>query len=934
MPEYNTEKVKITDEAMHGWKKGKIDAIAQKTGIFTLDDETVRENIARAFMMVCGSTLEDTFDPGKINTSPSFGKKFAALLEKAAGVIEFNPNDDIRKSELITHISNDFFRKNPDAREDVIERAEFPETNADDYEEKKIAEWRRDEKWWAEDILAEMYYAAMKNVMETPYPDIDYSNEEEIRAFADSYQVILDMGKAFAENKETEKKVGKKTYENITVEIAENHEDFNALMEQLQINNMIREAVLDASVDPGKPFHKEKLEQALNGKMVLELYGKDLAGMSGSKAAEKHSLKELEEIKKLAKKLATEEYKPEQYQQIKDYLDGKPEGISPFYLKDGKVERNAAFDRQTPSFNLSKVPDTLSKASMFDQVFSKFKDHPSIQEDSAVKRIYIDGKNAYDMFKDKYYGTEQEIETQVKKEIVQAVMDAKKRVEFARINVTNDGQPKVTVVPVTADLSGFDEGKKWYEASVAKKAENLWKNDREQEKRRAEISKEVEDRQRTKMALAGYNNSFYNDILKKMNNIRREYINPEFLAAEQKLKDNPEIGQKWQYAGLPAKVFSEIVRNASDLGKDFHEIVNDERLNVLFPKDTPARDVLDEIIHAREKAEQIIAREERRAAKKLQVLEDSELQDMGIEQEKAEREEVRKHNIDRPQYNKGIKKLKQEIEERHNKNIEEGKNALETRNDEIVEDCREEMKDEIENILRRYRIERNPDQRTLSFPERFSMGINVEHHMMDAADIDQCFLGEDKHAYDAYAQVHVCNVKVMEAMIADMRKISPADPEKFRSDIRSIRSLMETVGISQDDMNQYGESLDGAQKKAFEQIRRWEKTVLNGNWDTVIPSAEGSADVKASVDRMLKMYQNAYYEKLGYEERIDPAFEGHAVDRIFNIYKDEPVKKQVDFGTLLKDGKTEPKVPESRAGHMENAKKAEKVNTASDLKKK
>lgn len=934
MPEYNTEKAKITDEAMHGWTKEKKNMMALKTGLFTFDDETVRENVARAFMMTCGRTLEDTFDPGKTKERIIFGKQFAVLLEKAAEFIRLNLNDDNLRSGMVTGISNDFFRKNPDAREIVGKRAEFPKTNDDDYDEKEIRKWRREEQRWAQRLLEEMYYTAMKNVMETPYPDIDYSNAEGIRTFADSYQVILDMGKAFAGNEKPEKTVYKEKYENITVQIAKRHQDINALMEQLKINNMIRSAVLDACVDPGKPFRKEKLEQALNGKMVLELYGKDLAGMSGSEAAKKHSLEELKGIKDLAQQIAKEEYKSEQYQQIKDYLEGKPEGISPFYLNGGKVVRNAAFDRRTPSFNFSKLPDTLLKADMFDQVFSEFKDHPSIQEDSAVKRIYIDGKNAYDMFKDKYHGTESMIEEQVKKEIVQAVMDAKKRVEFARIDITNNGQPKVTVVPVTADLSGFDEGKKWYESSVVKKAGNLWKNDREQGKRRTEISKEVEDRQRTKMALAGYDNSFYNNILKKMNDIRRGYINPEFLAAEQKLKDNPEIGQKWMYAGLPAKVFSEIVRNASDLGKDFHEIVSDERLNVLFPKDSPSRDVLDEIIHVREKAEQIITREERRAAKKLQVLEDRELQDIGIEQEKAEREEVRKHNIDRPQYNKGIKKLKQEIEERHNKNIEEGKNALETRNDKIVEDCREEMKDEIENILRKYRIERNPDQWTLSFPATFSMGINVEHHMMDAADIDHCFLGEDKHAYDAYAQVHVCNVKVMEAMIADMHKISPANPEKFRSDIRSIRSLMETVGISQDDMNQYGESLDGVQKESFEQIRRWEKTVLNGNWETVIASAEGSADVEASVDRMLKMYKNAYYEKLGYEERIDPAFEGHAVDRIFNIYKDEPVRTQVDFDALSKADKTKQKAPESRTKHKDNAKNAEKGKTASDLTKK
>lgn len=269
-------------------------------------------------------------------------------------------------------------------------------------------------------------------------------------------------------------------------------------------------------------------------------------------------------------------------------------------------------------------------------------------------------------------------------------MGTEHRVEIARMSLTRDGKPVVSVRPVKADLAVFDKDKKWYETSNVKKMEKLWKNDIGRAAREAEIIKDAGNRQSAKMISAIYKTPFYEGVLNKMNEVQKD-----------------------------------------------------------FTKD-----------HVRE------------------------------------------------------------------------------RNIAVMEAMTEKIRD------------------TLSYEN---------------------------------------------------------DPETFRNDIRSIRSLMETVGITQAEANKFGEDLIGEDRHSFYQVRTWEKNIVNGSWNAALPELPDNMDLKTCVEQMLKNYQNAFYEKMGYEDKLDPKFK----EQLSHTRSEMNVeKKAVTFDALLKAGATEFMTPEQKHRYL------------------
>lgn len=881
MAEYQWEDAKILSNSRWDnqpyveFSSSRYAEYGQQVHVKALDREPSRENIARAFLLACNRSLEYTFDTDDYGRSYGrwFGSAFSALLERAAGAATVDLD---QKTEEISHLISPFFAHNADAMEIVGERPTPPDfervkrreinamTGGLFLSSKKGFDWRDvaqnaedvnswflNDSAWAKRLFDEMYYTGMKKLMDYPYPEIDYSNHDQLNQYADQFHALGMMGADLVQGISDKEHIMEKR-------IAENHPDITELIDNLALNSKIRKAMSDVNLTIEDPIESKDLQAALEGRIILDIYGANLSGMSAEDASKFSSLSEANRVNAYVADFL-ENCKPEKYQQVKDYIEGKPNAVAPFYMKDGIRYMNAAFDNKIPNFDLPKMSVSASNAEKFDSVFAEFKDHPSLPSEAAVKRIYIDGKNAYDMFKNQYQGDENGYEDYVKEEIVRTLTGAKQRVEFLRMDMDRDGFPKATIVPVTANLSGLDAQKKWYEHSLVKQMNQLWSNDKERENRRSQLAKDAEERQRAKMLSAAYHSSFYNDTIDELNKIQIKYVDKKFAAAEQKMKENPETARKWMYSRVPAVAFSGIVRDLYDMNKNFDDIKADPRIDVFFPKTlgfekakNPAREILDQMIDVRKSVE------------------DSNT-----------------------------------VQKTHSEYSEE-------RLAHILNENREELEDSIRKILRTQNITIDPDRKMLQFGPDNRLGLNVEHGDMKMAEMDRLFLGEvdpdQVEAYDDYMKVRCCNTEIMEKISKnwDAKTTTPnrfgdespywkTNPEEFRNDLRSLRSLMEMIGINQEDLNRFGEALSEKEKESFEKIRNWEKDVLNGSFGRGIPVADGAVDVKHCADQMLKIYQDAYYEKLGYAERLDPSFQEQIRERIFP----ETAKKPLTYEDLV-----------------------------------
>lgn len=206
---------------------------------------------------------------------------------------------------------------------------------------------------------------------------------------------------------------------------------------------------------------------------------------------------------------------------VYDYLQGKSDSVAPVFVRNGKAFPSPSYAPTGANFNLREYQEDYKAgrlSGVFDQFMSRYPESPDSHSEPAVKRFYIDGKNAYDLFRRKYEKLESEtaIRACIKADIMKAVIDAKQRVEFVQIERQKDGMPKAVVQPVHADLTVLDENKKWYQSSRQKQAEKLWSQDSGSKARREALCREVEERQRGRLLASVSGNFLYRKVIEDM----------------------------------------------------------------------------------------------------------------------------------------------------------------------------------------------------------------------------------------------------------------------------------------------------------------------------------------------------------------------------------------------------------------------------------
>lgn len=853
MAEYKWDDAKFFEMLGSAWNDEKFNQLGVKNGIATMEREPSREKLARAFMMACGHSFEDTYDQSteKRMERFAFGKQFTALLETASG--SKSEISEQERAQMLADMGRKFLQANPSAQDRLNDRIRT----------EGVAYFG--DRQWAGWLLDEMYYAATAKMLEEPYPNIDFSDLEQVRQYADRVSAYAGLGIDVAQTN----RAGMKERMNAA------HRDYDQMVEVININNVLGKAIRGLSTSLSDPIRKEELTEALKGRMILDLYGKSLGGLSRKDAAEQHDFLEVMSVNNAAQDFVENAITPYQYPAVKNYIQGKPGSIAPFYMKDGERVKAAAYDKREPKLDIARLPGNITNAAAFDQLFAGFEENPVVHSEPIVNRIYIDGKNAYDLFKGKYQGNAQQIEECVKEDIVRTLMEGKNRVELARMDLDRNGMPKATVVPVKADLSSLDRGKKWYESSIAKKADKLWTSDSKRGERNAAIAKEAEERQRKVLLSRGYQSSFYTSVLNEMNAVRNQYKTPEFLAAEQKLKQDPEQAREWTIQRTAA-----MYQAAKDSAEILNKSMIDDQEYAKLVRDFTALSDLKMGMHRLNFVDSADGRYFKETVEMIHDICDPSKTIKDIRKDKERAANIPDDLLKlREGFDKTVSRLTDPVK------IEETRLDVQ---DEAVRRVKYRLKlfgQEVTNLLGR---EEQKQIISMADPERLKA-------------LDEQFLGKGGNAakeYAAFEQIRMCNVKVMEAMTGKMQAeiSSKQKPDDFRNDIRSIRSLMETVGISQTDMDAFGRTLKGEQKETFDRIRKWENTLLKGDATTEIRPAEGFASAKDTVNGMLKLYQNAFYDKLGYVNRMDAV----SVDRVAKQVR-ETTKKAVAYEGLVKD---------------------------------
>lgn len=512
MAGYNWRDALLLDD-MKEWSDQKYTDVSRATGIRALHRHDSRENIARACMLTCGYSLEETFE--KDSDRKAFGKEFTALLEVASGKAELeDPSNDRSFQEQARRGINRFFDANPEIEEKF--NREYGKNPAD-FNDKRMAQW----------TLEEMYYAAMKKVSEIRLPDIDYSNRDQLRSITDRCAVVDTLGNNL--NQGLDDGMGRK--------LNDRYSDLEAYRKGLGAGYDLIKAFKDATMELSDPIDPNKLGLVLGGKMQVDMFGQRLAGASMKEAAQMYTSEDLSFVNSSALPFLINEIKESQYKQVMDYIEGKPRSVAPFYMIEERERQesknreiitktpvlSAAYDQEKITFSVDPSALRTRKVYGFDALMKSVKENPAVHAEDPVKRIYIDGKNAYEMFKDKYQGkgTEKEIEDKIKGDIVDALCKVKQRVELARMDLDSKGNPVASVHTIEIDPRDLERTKKWYQSSFNKKAEKLWMNDEGRDGRVSGIIEHAEERQRAQILSNAYNSSFYTGILNEMREAHR-----------------------------------------------------------------------------------------------------------------------------------------------------------------------------------------------------------------------------------------------------------------------------------------------------------------------------------------------------------------------------------------------------------------------------
>lgn len=655
-----------------------------------------RENLVRAFALAKDTRIEDTYSSKtKENTikAQQMGQRFTDLLR-------------LLRHEYIS-------KEREDAVCDMILQVSLH--NHSDFPAGINPLKRRSEgKPWAQDAFDYLYYMAMRKLSEQKLPDIDYQDPKQLTAYAaeqNAYSSILLDLVQFSDGAYEER-------------LAKKYTDFKHLKEKLTVAGFLERAI-------GNLSSSEVLLPHLTARIVTDQFQDQMAGNSRICAAEGIDLEQLVSLKEHVKEFLDSLDGKEK--QLSDYLQRKPNAACPLMLHNKTWCISPMYDTKTPKLNIETIKDRSmqdpqQRALLFDELFEPFPDAPAHHVEPAYKRIYIDGKNAYDLYNDQFQGSETEIAQAVKAEILNVLETGNSRVEFARIVQQLDGYETAVVIPVRADLKALDIHKKWYQPSIAKQEEQLWSNDPDAAARQVLIAKQAEDRQ------AG---QFYQYLLDSVDAVYQKYT-----PASERLKARAEA----------LKI------------QKIYAFMNAARKS--------------------EQADQFLLKQEDASYKKL-----------------AEQSSI-------PNF-----------------------------------------------------------RSTVSEP----------------------FLHAD-----------ACREEILETIVKEIKTgihIGMAD-SVCRNRLRAFRQIMESIGMEQNDIDAYAETLKPEQKAAFELLRNWEKKLVSQENYEPIQLPDGISNIQTAAGFLTNIYKNVYYDKFGYVNHFNPDF----MDTIVHTIK-LPKESKLSFDALIEKAK-------------------------------
>lgn len=441
-----------------------------------------RENLVRAFALAKDTRIEDTYSSQtEENTikAQQMGQRFTDLLR------------------LLRH--ENISKEREDAVCDMIQQVAL-HNHSDFPAGINPLKQRSEGKPWAQDAFDYLYYMAMRKLSEQKLPDIDYQDKKQLAECAaeqNAYSSILLDLVQFSDGDYEEK-------------LAKKYTDFKQLKEKLTVAGLLERAI-------GNLSSSEVLLPHLTARIVADQFQDQMAGNSRICAAEGIDLEQLVSLKEQVKEFLDSIDGKEK--QLNDYLQRKPNAACPLMLHNKKWCISPMYDTKTPKLDFETIKDCSmqdpqQRALLFDELFNPFPDAPAHYVEPAYKRIYIDGKNAYDLYKDQFQGSEAEIAQAVKAKILNVLEAGNSRVEFARIVQQLDGHETAVVVPVRADLKALDIHKKWYQPSMVKQEEQLWSKDPDAAVRQTSIAQQAESRQ---------DGQFYQYLLDSVDAVYQKY---------------------------------------------------------------------------------------------------------------------------------------------------------------------------------------------------------------------------------------------------------------------------------------------------------------------------------------------------------------------------------------------------------------------------
>ena len=893
MKKYNAENVTFLGALDESWNDEKFTKLGKACNLKTMNRSATRENLARAFAITGLLKFEQTFDKDLEDVLlQDYGQELASLLELAAG--------EVKKDD-----------KNMDKKKfDVRDLAYQVHNHSDscqikDFELVENAElYKNDPQKWAQNVLDYVYYSAVRKLAEESFPDINYNDLEQVKVHSEERGAYGKMIQDIVQI--SDGAYGK--------HLQEKFPDFKELKNGLETAALVENAIRGLGTELSNPPKKKEMLELLQSRMVIDMYGEKLAGMTRAEAEQHRRFKELAGSPRVALEIL-ESWKwdkeeilegpvSELQQEVMKYAKGEPTKFNPIIVKDQKPFWSPAYDKRTPKLDIGKVQEQYAKGqkeAIFDELFAEFPDDPAHNTEPAVKRIYIDGKNAYDLFKGKYKGNEAQIQEAVKAEIVDTLLQGKHHVEMARMVQNRMGEVKAFVVPVRADLTELDKNKKWYQHSLAKQEERLWAEDKGGDARREDIAKEAESR---------HSKNFYNRMLDEMNAVRREFMGTdgkkaEFLEAERRMKAEPERAREWtvqktaeryNWAKRAPEYFTEkdyrLGFEAAEAGILAAVAMEGEFSNCNF-KDTPAG---RQFKHCLDMADRIIAMD---MPKELEgIYEFDEL--------KGQREVFQKR-WDQQDKEAAQNPLSPEAAKRV---AVKRKETLDDLRVEAGERMRKDMIPFAEMVARATdheivnQIVGKADNQKLRELDAHFIGTENQFHQLDPNGLPPQTAIE---AYQPFDRVRLCNERVMETVtrkiMDEMNYESTA--AVYRNQFRGIRDVMETMGISQQEVENYGQKLAPEQKARFDQIRAWEKNLVRQDDHEKIKLPEGISSEKEAAGFILDIYKNAYYDKMGYENRMNPKSMEQLCEKMPVVKAERLEKRAVTFEDIAAKAREE-----------------------------